>query len=286
MRSNSLYRPRDNQLAFSPSMTFAQRQLATNAPPPPPSAAPISPPQTPPHLTKALAYASALGILTSPAPGTYNLAPFSLLPCPTSLSSFNSIVSNATLFNKISHRMIDDYEGFLRPAILPAALADKEFTGQLLAIADHVKSLPTTLSPGLNIFRSDYMFTPTGPLQVELNTIASSFGCLSTRITALHKYLHPEKSHQGSLPKNNAESIVTRALAAGHSRFVATATSPLKPMVVMVVQPNESNSIDQNALEMKLLEEYGIGVLRRSLRQLGEHLPKIVVNVPGRRAWL
>jgi hypothetical protein len=58
----------------------------------------------------------------------------------------------------------------------------------------------------LGIIRSDYMFhhtdTPAGGqgqgqgqgergiLQVELNTIASSFGCLSQKISDMHKVQH------------------------------------------------------------------------------------------------
>ena len=41
------------------------------------------------------------------------------------------------------------------------------------------------------MLRSDYMLhTPTNSLlQVELNTIASSFGCLSTLVGRMHRYL-------------------------------------------------------------------------------------------------
>ena len=43
----------------------------------------------------------------------------------------------------------------------------------------------------LAVLRSDYMLhTPTNSLlQVELNTIASSFGCLSTLVGRMHRYL-------------------------------------------------------------------------------------------------
>ena len=41
----------------------------------------------------------------------------------------------------------------------------------------------------LLLARGDYMFSATGPKQIELNTIASSFGCLASRVSELHALL-------------------------------------------------------------------------------------------------
>lgn len=47
----------------------------------------------------------------------------------------------------------------------------------------------------LGIHRSDYMLDESSQrlLQVELNTMASSFGCLSARVTQLHHFLLEHK---------------------------------------------------------------------------------------------
>ena len=53
----------------------------------------------------------------------------------------------------------------------------------------------TTQKARLSVLRSDYMLHDTADggaarlLQVELNTIAASFGCLSTRVSELHTHL-------------------------------------------------------------------------------------------------
>jgi glutathione synthase len=220
------------------------------------------------RLDTALAFASSLGILMGTAnPATYNVAPFSLSPCPIGEAHFQQAVRSATVFNRIAAKACADYTGFLRPAIVEAAAADREFTGRLLSLADKVHASPHTKPPALNMFRNDYMFDASGPKQVELNTIAASFGCLSTKLSSLHRSLDLSAGGGKNLPTNDAEAIVSQALAHAHNNFLATKGAPpaLPAVVMMVVQPGETNSIDQRSLELALLNNHGVRLLRRSL---------------------
>eukprot|EP00978_Attheya_sp_CCMP212_P023760 scaffold73459_cov28-Attheya_sp.AAC.1 len=177
--------------------------------------------------------------------------------------------------------------GWLSQAIQTAAMGDKEFTGRLVQLAQEVAANPhdRAQTVTLGILRSDYMMhspedndsaapAPAGaaasssspvsldrvqtaiPLQVELNTIASSFGCLSTKISKLHQVLNNNNNQTISpdrLPDNHVTDGLASALAAAiqeYTRQKATqqqqTSNPTTPIVVvMVVQPGEANSIDQ-----------------------------------------
>ena len=81
-------------------------------------------------------------------------------------------------------------------------------------------------------------------LQVELNTIASSFGCLSTQVCRLHRYI-VERAGQpdlqlGNLPANDVTSQIADAIGAAVAEFGVTDAA-----VLFVVQPDEKNSYDQ-----------------------------------------
>ena len=83
-----------------------------------------------------------------------------------------------------------------------------------------------------------------GGLQVELNTIASSFGSLSTLVSGLHKHILERAGRPDAdlnrLPPNNAAAQLADALGAAAAEFGNTEAA-----VLFVVQPNERNSYDQ-----------------------------------------
>ena len=81
-------------------------------------------------------------------------------------------------------------------------------------------------------------------LQVELNTIASSFGCLSTQVCKLHRYI-VERAGQpdlalSNLPENDVTSHLADAIGAAVTEF-----GDPEAAVLFIVQPNERNSYDQ-----------------------------------------
>ena len=81
-------------------------------------------------------------------------------------------------------------------------------------------------------------------LQVELNTIASSFGCLSTQVCKMHRYI-VERAGQpdlklSNLPANDVTSQIADAIGSAVHTFECEGAA-----VLFVVQPDEKNSYDQ-----------------------------------------
>lgn len=120
----------------------------------------------------------------------------------------------------------------------------------------------------LALFDSHTSFCiPCHHLQVELNTIASSFGCLSALTTRLHNYIASRVTVlDGSrLPTNNAIEGIPAGLAAA-----AKAHGAAGGVVVMVVQPGERNAYDQQWLQLQLWEQHGVRTLRCTLREIAD----------------
>lgn len=130
----------------------------------------------------------------------------------------------------------------------------------------------------LGLFRSDYMVhldpsqTDAKPTikQVEFNTIASSFGGLSSKVSELHSYLlsvdaYPRDSASilkaSSLTKSKSIPLLAAGLAKGHGAYGKPKTEhPL--CVIFVVQDPERNVFDQRHLEYMLLARHGVRAFR------------------------
>jgi glutathione synthetase len=99
--------------------------------------------------------------------------------------------------------------------------------------------------------------------QVEFNTIASSFGGLSSRVSALHNHLLKIDAYPSStsslikaenLRQSSAASSLAKGLAAAHQAYGTSRTN--RPLCVLfIVQDPERNVFDQRHLEYALLEE-------------------------------
>ncbi|KAF1915729.1 glutathione synthetase large chain [Ampelomyces quisqualis] len=139
----------------------------------------------------------------------------------------------------------------------------------------------------LGLFRSDYMVhkdpaqsdpTP-GLKQVEFNTIASSFGGLSSQVSALHKYLlaidaYPSSTASlikaGSLRQSLSASLLAEGLATAHKAYGNSKTS--RPLCVLfIVQDAERNVFDQRHLEYALLEGNGVRTFRLPFGETMSH---------------
>ena len=167
----------------------------------------------PPHqraelLALATNYALAKGLLfagpSQRAPlATALHAPFALLPAPFPRSLFERARALQPLYNLLYARVAADH-AFLEGALSEVGRADP-FVAQLWKIwcdlrAEGIKQAraPSQRSPAdppqplqLGLFRSDYLLQIGEQLsfrQVEFNTIASSFGGLSSQTSQLHKY--------------------------------------------------------------------------------------------------
>ena len=112
--------------------------------------------------------------------------------------------------------------------------------------------------------------------QVEFNTIASSFGGLSEKVSNLHRYLARtniyadilgEKFAANDLPLNESILSIADGLAQSHRAYAASTPSNYT-CILFVVQEPESNIFDQRHIEYCLLENYGIQSFRVSLKRV------------------
>ncbi|CAN0160998.1 unnamed protein product, partial [Ectocarpus fasciculatus] len=132
--------------------------------------------------------------------------------------------------------------------------------------------------------------------KVELNTIASSFGCMSALTARLHRHL---LSRFGNEPSDAGKAIRDHAASVGVDTTTTTTTTdgdgglgkliPQNPtltalpkalaeahkcygkpdaVVLFVVQPGETNAVDQRLLEMNLWDDHGVRVVRMSLAEI------------------
>lgn len=93
---------------------------------------------------------------------------------------------------------------------------------------------------------------------MELNTIAASFGSLSTRLSELHSYLIPRyprcsPATVDQLPEQNALTGFAKGLSEAHKAFCTHhSLASNDAVIVMVVQPGERNAFDQWWLQLKV----------------------------------
>jgi glutathione synthetase len=109
-----------------------------------------------------------------------------------------------------------------------------------------------------------------GLKQVEFNTIASSFGGLSSRVSTLHRHLLAIDAYPASvtaiikadsLRQSKSASSLAQGLAAAHKAYGSSRSG--RPLCVLfVVQNPERNVFDQRHLEYALLEESGVRSFR------------------------
>lgn len=158
----------------------------------------------------------------------------------------------------------------------------------------------------LGILRSDYMLhrKDAGAAgeyelkQVELNTIASSFAGLAATVARLHSFLTERFDDGGvtsfleaneravlgedkgagdmegkGVPESPALARISKAMALTHERYETRFLSDnkagkVRPVVLFVVQPGETNTVDQRMLEFALWEHHKVPVVRMSLADI------------------
>ena len=196
----------------------------------------------------------------------YEPAPFSLFPTHFSKKAFDQAYTMGKPFNHVVHEAAQS-NWLLEEAIVTAAQGDPDFTGKMVDLAKEVLAKGRAQNVVLGLLRSDYMLhIADTPLQVELNTIASSFGCLSSKLSKMHQELHDDDS----LPANHADEGIAKGLALAVQEYQRQFPSTKNAVVVMVVQPGETNSCDQRDLEFLLNAKYGIKLLRKTLVELAD----------------
>ncbi|KAH8724724.1 glutathione synthetase large chain [Phaeosphaeriaceae sp. PMI808] len=204
-------------------------------------------------------------------------APVTLFPSLFSDSCFQEGLAIQKAYNELYSAIARD-EKWLQSIVEELVNVD-DFVAKLWETHLTVKKDGYVQDLSLGLFRSDYMVhndqSPTHPTstlkQVEFNTIASSFGGLSSQVSALHKYLlaidaYPSSISSSlldpaSLQQSKSASSLAKGLATAHKAYGVSRTS--RPLCVLfVVQDPERNVFDQRHLEYALLEENGVRSFR------------------------
>ncbi|EOD22341.1 glutathione synthetase [Emiliania huxleyi CCMP1516] len=190
-------------------------------------------------------------------------APCSLLPYPWPSELFEQSRALAVPFNALVDRVARDVD-WLHAATRSVVKQDA-FTGRLLQLSESVHAEGPTQPLQLGIYRSDYMMSRDKLLrQVELNTISSSFGSLSGKLSAMHAELLPRWMSETSLSLP-AEAVPPREDAVFKPRGHCTCA---RPRVLMVVQPAERNVTDQRGIEACLWRSHGVPLVRMTMAEV------------------
>lgn len=226
-------------------------------------------------------YAMSHGIVVRPdeQPTCADLvihAPFTLLPSPVPRSCFANAKRVQVDFNVLMHRVSHDYE-FLKECLQSTIKVD-DFTRHMWKIYETIRREGITQPMCLEMSRSDYMFhhEKTGSKdiyqikQIEFNTMAASFGGLSTPLSLCHKYLL-ESLGQGEiadqLPKNDAVLGLAEGLITAWNEY-----GNHEAAVLFLVFDEERNCYDQRHLEYCIKDlNRNIKIIRRSLQYMASH---------------
>ncbi|RLN86317.1 hypothetical protein BBJ28_00024451, partial [Nothophytophthora sp. Chile5] len=269
----------------------------------------LTPEQLADMKEQAIAYAAAHGLLVgwrdpskaAAAPAaTFTHIPFCLVPVrvrEVSVVFFELGVALSPLYGRLVDRVSRDIDWL--HACVQSVVAEDQFTGRLLELSRLVQAEGVQQKAYLGIHRSDYMLhepeaASSGDsqrlLQVELNTISSSFGCISSLVSDMHRFLISRlaedipslESHYGvaasefrnGLPQNDAILELPNALAAAHAHYgvkkcvLRLVFHPFAFVLSLLTYPNEANAIDQRWLEYNLWEHHGVSVLRRTMAEI------------------
>ncbi|CAH1722053.1 unnamed protein product [Chironomus riparius] len=190
-------------------------------------------------------------------------APFVLTPSLYPRKEFEKAVNLQTILNELIHKVAHDTE-FLRDTLAGTIQVD-EFTANLFKIYETVLAEGITQILTLGLLRSDYFNTTNNNiLQVEFNTIASSFGGISSKFRLFHSYILNELGHNDkikNLPENNALSGLCDAMVEAWNIIGNT-----KAAILFIIEDVTYNICDQRFHEFQIRENYPhVKVIRKTL---------------------
>ncbi|KAM4563030.1 glutathione synthetase isoform 1-T3 [Odontesthes bonariensis] len=180
-------------------------------------------------------------------------APFTLFPSPVPKGVFLQALAVQTHYNTLVDKISQDTD-FLQEALASTIEVD-EFTAKLFRIHQQILKEGRSQSVVLGLNRSDYMLDQgedeTSSLkQIEINTIAASFGGLSSRTPDLHRHI---LKVAGRLEESRR--ILDNKPAAGLARAVAKAWELYgseRAAVMFLVEEVQRNIFDQRYIESEL----------------------------------
>uniref|UniRef100_A0A8C2DR87 Glutathione synthetase n=1 Tax=Cyprinus carpio TaxID=7962 RepID=A0A8C2DR87_CYPCA len=205
---------------------------------------------------------------TPNSPEMVSYAPFTLFPTPVPTALFHQALAVQTHFNRLVDR-VSQNPAFLEETLASTIKVDN-FTARLFNIYKQVQQehRPQSIVLGLN--RSDYMLdhSPDGGTslkQIEINTIAASFGGLASRTPDVHRHILkvanlPEESN--NVLDNNPAAGLARGLAKAWELYGSE-----RAVVMFLVEDVQRNIYDHRFVENELWKR-NIPVIRRQFEDV------------------
>ncbi|TMX00238.1 hypothetical protein EJD97_001155 [Solanum chilense] len=195
-------------------------------------------------------------------------APVALIPMSFPEIHWKQACEVAPIFNELVDRVSQDGE-FLQQSLSRTRKADP-FTSRLLEIHSKMLEINKIEEIRLGLHRSDYMLDEQTKLllQIELNTISSSFPGLSCLVSELHRsllqqYREDIASDPNRIPTNNAVNQFAEALAKAWNEY-----GDPRAVIIFVVQAEERNMYDQHWLSASLRERHQVTTIRKTLAEI------------------
>ncbi|XP_048000921.1 glutathione synthetase-like isoform X3 [Leguminivora glycinivorella] len=197
------------------------------------------------------------------------IAPFVLLPSPFPRTEFNKAVELQQVLNELMHKVAHD-DDFLEHTLQNALQVD-EFTANLYEIWVKVRN-EGIAQLSLGLFRSDYLMQEPDVnkiKQVEFNTIASSFGAISSNLPAMNRYILRQLGYADlikNMPENKALSGLCSGIIEAYDLFGVTGS-----VALFVVEEVSYNICDQRFHEFEISETRpDIIIYRKTLNEIFE----------------
>ncbi|CAH0696373.1 unnamed protein product [Spodoptera exigua] len=198
------------------------------------------------------------------------VAPFVLLPSPFPRTEFEKAVELQPILNELMHKVAHNNE-FLEHTLQNALQVD-EFTKNLYDIWVKVRNEVITQSVSLGLFRSDYLMQNKEHnkiKQVEFNTVASSFGAMTSFLPTMSRYILRQLGHT-ELIKNMPENKALSGLCSGITDAYDLFGVP-DAVVLFVVEEVSYNICDQRFHEFEIAEKRpDIMIHRKTLNEIYE----------------
>ncbi|KAJ8370633.1 hypothetical protein SKAU_G00106610 [Synaphobranchus kaupii] len=190
-------------------------------------------------------------------------APFTLFPSPVPKVLFDQAIAVQTHFNRLVDKISQDTK-FLHEA-LDSTIKVDDFTARLFNIHMHVLQEGCSQPIALGLNRSDYMLDRgtdgnTTLKQIEINTIAASFGGLSSQTPAVHRHILKvagRLEEQKKVLDNNPAAGLAKGLAMAWELYGSE-----RAVVMFLVEDEQINIYDHRYVENELWNR-NIPVIRR-----------------------
>merc|ERR1711988_428657 len=199
-----------------------------------------------------------------------HFAPFVLLPSPFPKDEYYKAIQLQTILNELMHKVAHDYD-FLKTALKNTIKVD-EFTGKLWDIYETIcQEGGPSQGVEVGLFRSDYFFCCANYCikQVEFNTIASSFGCTTSRLVKAHKYIVGEAGY-GHVAKQIPENKALEGLAGALVEAWKIYDVP-ESVILFLVEDVTYNICDQKFHEFEIRNQCPeVFVIRKTLTDLAQ----------------